>query len=542
MRRRTLIIAGALLVAVGVAVGVGIYFVIRLMSYPPEDTAKFLPMETSFYVSMNLRPGPGQVMKAKDIRGRFKENPKFQEKLDELYADIEEETGINVEKDLFPWLGPEISMAIPSFKGVDETPGILAFIGTTDKAASESFMRKIIASEESQGTEYEEGKTRGYLTFVGETAYIALTDDFVVIASDSELFESTLDRMDSGQDRQPSRFDKPGFQDARDAAQSPRFGIMYLDVAGIIDQVEGGLDEEIAETLKVFGDNLPDFVVASSAFIDKGISVSMSFDIPDQPFVIGSPNSLGSAGLAPEDTVGLLSFVGILDAWEKIKEEIEDSGYYEVDEVLQEIESEIGLDVEQDIIGWMTGELAFGMLIPSGVSLGFDQIHANVYVEFDDRAKALSSMGEIQASLEEAGVEFTETDLRGTDAVTMDLGDDQGEFDLSPGYVVLDDYVVIGTTMESLEKAVETGRGDTPSLWDSSAFSRPLAAVGDSTDFMMYGNIKRIVEIALEQLDETDLEEYTEEAAPFVDPLEAFLMGASFEEDRFTFSAVVTFD
>ena len=548
MKKKVLIIAAALVVVLGTAVGVGVYFIIQSLSHPPEETAKFLPMETSFYVSMNLRPGAGQLMKAREIRDLFKENPKFEEKLDELYEDIEEETGINVEEDLFPWLGPEIAMAIPTFEGIDETPEFVAFIGATDTAAAETFLRKLIAfGEESNGTEYEERVTRGYLTFVVDpsddvSTHIVLTDDYIVIATGAETLESTLDRMDSGQDQdRSSLFDNPGFQEAREAAESPRFGIMYVDIAGIIDQLGEDFDEEDVESLKVFSDQLPDFIVASLAFIEKGIRVSTSFDRPDQLFVTASTNSVGSAGRAPEDTVALLSFVGVQDAWKKFRDEVADLPYLDLDEALHEIESDIGIDIEQDIFGWMTGELAFAMLLPGGVPFSSDEIHANVYVEFDDRAKALSSMETIQAAIEDSGVEFSVVDVEGTDAVVMDLGADQGPPNLTPGYVVLDNYIVIGTTLTSLRQAVEAERGDIPSLRESSAFSRPLAAAGNSTDFMIYGNIKRIVKEVLDQLDETELEEYGETAEPFVEPLEAFLLGVAVEEDIFTFSTVITF-
>ena len=542
--KKVLVIVAALALIVGAVIGVGAYFIIQSLSHPPEDTSKFLPLETTFYVSINLRPGPGQSTKAKEILDRFKKNPKFEEKLDELYDSIEEESGIDVEEELYPWLGPEIAFAVVDFSDIDEIPAFVAFVGTTDYDASESLVRKLIALDESEGGEYEETEVKGYVTFViepyGETTYITLTNDYVVVAGERELLESTLDRMDSGGDRQPSLFDKPGFQEARDAAQSPRFGITYVDIAGIIEQLGDETDEEFEEFLEFFGDNLPDFIVVSSAFLDKGIRVSTSFDAPNDWFTIGSENSLESAGLAPEDAVGLVSFVGTANAWNKIKEELDESGSYDVDEFLDEIEAEIGIDVEEDIFSWMTGELAFAMHIPSGVSFGLDQIHANVYVEFDDRAKALSSMEKIRASMEESGVEFTDIEVEGTDAVIMDLGDDQGDLDLSPGYIVMDDYVVIGTTVKSLRQTVETVRGDIPSLRESSAFNRPLAAAGDSTDFMIYGNIKRIMEAALDQLDETELEEYGDEAAPFLDPLEAFLVGASFDEGLFTFSAVLT--
>ena len=543
----------------GTAVGVGVYFFIQIqsLSHPPEETAKFLPMETSLYVSMNLRPGAGQLMKARDILDLFKDNPKFEEKLDELYGDIEEETGINVEEDLFPWLGPEIAIAIPTLEGIDETPEFVAFIGATDTAAAESFLRKLIAfAEESNGIEYEDGVTRGYLTFVVDpsddvNAHIALTDDYIVLATGAEALESALDRMDSGQDQdRPSLFDNPGFQEAREAAESPRFGIMYVDIAGIIDQLGedidqlgGSFDEEIVDSLRDFSDQLPDFIVASSSFIDKGIRVSTSFDYPtqDQLFVPASTNSVGSAGRAPEDTVALLSFVGVQDAWERFRDEVTDLPGLDLDEALDEIEADIDIDIEEDILSWMTGELAFAMLLPGGVSFSLDEIHANVYVEFDDRAKALSSMEKIQAAVEDGGVELSVVDVEGTDAVVMNMGDDQGPLNLTPGYVVLDDYVVIGTTLTSLRQAVEAGRGDIPSLRKSSAFSRPLAAAGNSTDFMIYGNIRRIIKEVFDQLDETELEEYGKTAKPFVEPLEAFLLGVAVEEDIVTFTTVITF-
>ena len=550
MKKKVLIIAAALVLVLGAAVGVGVYLFIQSLSHPPEETAKFLPLETSLYVSMNSRPGAGQLMKARDILNLFKENPKFEEKLDELYEDIEEETGINVEEDLFPWVGPEIAIALPTFEGIDETPEFVAFIGASDTTAAESFLRKLLSfGEESGEIEYEEGLTRGHLTFVVDTSddfntHIALTDDYIVIATGVEALESTLDRMDSGQDQaRPSLFDNPGFQEAREAADSPRFGIMYVDVAGIIDQLEEGFDEEIVDSFQDFSDQLPDFIVASSSFIDEGIRVSTSFDYPiqDQLYVPASTNALGSAGLAPEDTVALLSFIGVQDAWERVRDEVTDLPELDLNEALDEIEAEIGFDIERDVLSWMTGELAIAVLLPGGVSFSTDEIHANVYVEFDDRTKAVSSMEKIQAAMEDGGVEFDVVDIEGTDAVVMDLGDEPGLPNLTPGYVVLDDYVIIGTTVTSLRQAVEADRGDIPALRESPTFSRPLEATGNSTDFMIYGNIRRIVQEALDQLDETESEEYRDTTEPFVEPLEAFLLGVTVEEDLVTVSAVITF-
>ena len=545
------IIVGVLVVVLGAAGGVGAYIYIQFqsLSHSPEETAKFLPVETSLYASMNLRPGVGQLTKLRDILDLFKENPKFEEKLDELYGDLEKETGIDVEEELFPWVGPEIALAIPTFEGIEETPDIVAFIGHTDKGAAESFLRKLLAyGEESGETEYEETLTRGRLIFVVDplddvSVHIALADDYIVVATGSGMLAQTLDRMDSGQ-AQISLFDDAGFQEAREAAESPRFGLMYIDVAGIIDQAgEEALGEEIVESVQDFSDQLPDFIVASASFIDNGILVSTSFDYPveEELFVPAVANSLGSTRLASEDTVGLLSFVGVQDGWESLREELADLPDLDLEEAFDEIEAEIGIDIERDVLGWMTGEMAFAVLLPGGVSFNTDEIHANAYVEFDDRDKALFGIERIRAALEDGGVDFDVVDIEGNEAVVADVGDDLGTPNLLPGYVVLDDYVVIGTTLASLRQAVLAEKGDISSLRESSAFNRPLGAVGDSTDLVAFGNIRRIVQEALDQLDETEFEEYVETADPFLAPLEGFLLGAAVDESLVTVSAVITF-
>ena len=550
MKNKGLLAAAALVLVLAAAAGVGVYLFIQFqsLSQPPEETARFLPEDTSLYISMNLRPGAGQLMKAREVLDLFRKNPRFQEKLDELYEGIEEGTGIAVEEDLFPWLGPEIAVAVPTFEGIAEELELVVFIGTTDTAAAETFLRKLLAfGEESTGTEFEEKVTRGHLTFVVDTSddfgiHIALADDYIVVATGAETLESTLARMDSAEGRErPSLFDSPGFQQARKSAESPRFGIIYVDPAGIAEFGEDVV-EGLTGGLVDFGDQLPEYIVASASFIDSGIRFSTSFDYPagDRLFVPASDNSLGSAELAPGDTLATVSFVGVRDAWDRFRDGFIDFPDLDLDEALDEVEAEIGIDIDRDIFGWMTGELAVALLLPGGVPFSTDQIHANVYVEFDDRARALSGMENIRGVLEEGGIESRVVDVGGVDATVMDLGED-GLFNLRPGYVVLEDYVVIGTTLTSLGQAVEAERGDVPSLRESPAFGRAMEAAGDATDLLVYGNVRRIVAEALDRMDEFELEEYRETAEPFVEPLEALLLGAAIEEEAVTISAVITF-
>ena len=533
--KKVLIALAILVLVLGVTGAILGYLFTRSLSHPPEETAKFLPPETSLYFSMNLRPGAGQMMKGREILDRFRKDPRFDEKLDELYDSIDEEVGIDVREDLFPWMGPEVALAVIEFDGFDEDPKLVAFIGTTDAGASESFIRKLLAYGEELGeTEWEEGVTQGYITFIVEpdedfSLHVAITEDYIVVATTSRLLKSTLARMDSDED-QLTLLDKPGFRKARDSAENPRFGIMYLDVAGIVDQLSDEFDGPDLKSLQLLDDQFPEFIVASAAFLDKGMRLSTSFETPDTWPDLSVSNSLASAGHTPGDVLAFLSFAGAYQSWEDFKrmspDELED-----VYQALDEVESEIGIHLEQDILSWMTGELAFALLLPDGASLGFEELHANLYVEFDDRANAISKMEKITSAL----------DLEEIDAANG-LHIYEGPDGFSPGYTVLGDYIVIGTTRTALEQAIAAEEGEVPSLSDDSTFNRSLKAAGNNPEFMIYANIQRIVDATLDTLDETDLQDYRDSVSPFVAPLKAFLFWISVQEDISTFSAEVTIE
>ena len=54
----------------------------------------------------------------------------------------------------------------------------------------------------------------------------------------------------------------------------------------------------------------------------------------------------------------------------------------------------------------------------------------------------------------------------------------EGPDGFSPGYTVLGDYIVIGTTRTALEQAIAAEEGEVPSLSDDSTFNRSLKAAG----------------------------------------------------------------
>ena len=77
------------LIVVGVATAV--YFVGQKTSHPSDQTAAFLPYDTSAYFSVNTHPGADQLIKFAKILSIYEDIPSFEDASQEAYSDIEEE-------------------------------------------------------------------------------------------------------------------------------------------------------------------------------------------------------------------------------------------------------------------------------------------------------------------------------------------------------------------------------------------------------------------------------------------------------------------
>ena len=71
------------------------------------------------------------------------------------------------------------------------------------------------------------------------------------------------------------------------------------------------------------------------------------------------PELTPAAVATPAHGAALLSFVGVRDAWEMLRDELTDVHSLDLDEALDEIEADTGIDIEQDILSCGYGGVGF---------------------------------------------------------------------------------------------------------------------------------------------------------------------------------------
>ena len=130
-------IIGALVIAV-VAVGALAYFGVipipGLGGAKPENTAQYFPDDVLAYSWFTLNPGDGQRAEMLDIWNRFDELNGFHDAVQDLLDELREETDIDFEEDILPWIGPDMSGALLDFGSFE--PSAVAIIGVRDAEAA----------------------------------------------------------------------------------------------------------------------------------------------------------------------------------------------------------------------------------------------------------------------------------------------------------------------------------------------------------------------------------------------------------------------
>ena len=96
-------IGGAVFLVLVVAAGAAGYFLIPgIRASEPEGTAVYFPDDVLAYSWATLSPGVGQGQHMLDIWERFNEISEFQDAIDELLEEFEDDTGIDFEEDVLP--------------------------------------------------------------------------------------------------------------------------------------------------------------------------------------------------------------------------------------------------------------------------------------------------------------------------------------------------------------------------------------------------------------------------------------------------------
>ena len=529
-----------------IVAGGAFFFYSRFVSLPGEATAKFIPSDAPVYLSINLRPGMGQIRSAKDFMGLL-QTEDFLERRDLILDDVEKEIGFHPVDNVSPWLGTSISFALLNTD--PDAPEWVVLAHSKDREAAVDFADTLVESLPAiQGTDhpsvsFEGTEPRGRGD--DNMPAVGVTDEYLLIASSTATLEEMVGNLESPPSTPLSK--NADFVAARESVSSDRVVFLYVRAAKVLDSFGYGpvLDSigPNPATSNVLG-NTPEFMAASASFVDRGFRVDFAAKTPPEALVMDPSNRLESAKVLPADTLVLLSTLEVQERWKRLRESLDGEGSDGFANWTESVREDTGIDVENDLIDPLSGEVALALL-PSDFTVGAmsgqflsGPIRALLLLGVGDPQKIGETLDKLTQKLADEGLQTDRAALGDREAVIWDLDDPGGPlFDYRPGYVVTDEWAVIGSTFDSLVGFHDAFSGDTDRLESDPEFSRlrkmtPIPALG-----LTYFNLAGIFEMIEGALTDDALSSYQEEILPLVEHLSAFL-GAGFvteEEVRITF-------
>lgn len=575
-----LIIIG--LLSATTAGGVTAYIVLREEVSPLEQTAKFLPEDTQIYFSLNLRPGNDQLRKFRDILERFRQHPSFQSNIDDLFEDAKGEIGIDIQEEVLPWLGPEVAVGLIDVvdaavaAGSGGAPQLVVFIGTTDNERSKVVLEQLIdfiEQEEDQEIAREAYKGLPIYVEPDAQAYVGLTEEYILVTTARNLLENAIDRIMDG-DSARSLYESDRFQEARDAAPGSRFSMLYVNADSIREDVNRLLREQIPPDIRSqLNELVPKWATITSSLIDKGLKLVLSAPTGEDALRASSrESSLAATKYLPRDTPVFLAFALKPDL-EPLREQLREvkpgdlspevtesitaqlglpiqPGDDLFDAALDRFQSTTGLNLEGDVLDWMTGEFAFALLSTDFFAISNDPtieaIRATAFIHFEKqkRDKVTGLMNTVLELLQETfQLQPTNISFGGGVGATFPLTDFIGITPYQPGYLILDDHLIIATTPDDLELAASIGEGKADSLADEPEYSRLLKKeVSGSRQALLYVNLQELRNAIIAAFDSDTRREYQEEAESFVEPFRALMLSGDTKGDISRALLIVTIE
>ncbi len=371
-RSRTLLGIGIGLVIVAL-IGLGVLLIPRLLGTTVgavNVTAAAMPAETQVYFSFN--PHFDQLPNGDVVRKAWG-NGEFAELIEGSIRDTLADNDLDWDQDIVPWLGDEIGIGLWNlpldFTASDAPPPSVALaIETRDVTMSNALLAKLLrAQAESTGSRFTEQTYRDVVTVEqtdpgsGEPVAYAQIEDLAIVATGSDDLHAAIDAL----------LDKNGldvtshYQTATGQLRGGRAVTAYMNLGPIfkalIDSLQESSEAPPTELNQQALDTLEALQGAAMglSFEPNGLRLEVVATVDVEQLPAGQQASL----TAPPSSSRLLRavpdstffYAGGTIPPNALDVLLGDPSFVEAAKAL---EQQFGIDLQEDVLSWLNGEIA----------------------------------------------------------------------------------------------------------------------------------------------------------------------------------------
>ena len=371
------------------------------------------------------------------------------------------------------------------------------------------------------------------------------------LADDEDTIEDMMDNLESPPESPLS--ESAPFVRAQQSLPTDRFMFAFAQNEG---RVVGSVETAMERLFGLYGedewydfadDNIPEYAAAAASFIDHGLRFDVVLDNPFRGLAVPLRNEMETLEVLPEDTVLAVTSTGLAELWDEASDHIPDADagvQRELELLFEDVERVFDLELDGDVMESVATGVAVAFL-PSDLRQVRGELAGTLDSLLvigpgapDEFAEALGDA--VEYAEDEFGLESERESIGQYRATLLEPGMRSADDDHQFGYLTTDQWVVVGSTEESLETFHAVAYGGRPNLKQSDGFSELDFLIPADFHALLYADMQGLLRLVEGALDEYGQEDYQEDWKPWVESLDKVLIVGSVNADELRVTSAVT--
>ncbi len=196
-------------------------------------------------------------------------------------------------------------------------------------------------------------------------------------------------------------------------------------------------------------------------------------------------------------------------------------------DTLDEVRSETGVDLADDVIARLTGEFAVALLPDPAGLLGNDTVPLGLVVvaQVEQPEELKASLDSLFKTLEGEGLTLGEDQIGGTTFALLQDQNGKGTI----GYGIKGDLLIIGSSPRMLQAAVQ---GGDRTLSDNEIFRAAVKPLPDRATGYLFVDVDEAVRLIYEALGPAEKADFDENIRSYLEPFRAISAGVGADGQR----------
>jgi len=515
---RTALVVGIVIVVLASAIGAGAFLLLR---GAPESVLDKVPASADVVFVAHLDPAASQKMNLFRMAEKFPalgSEDELRQRLNDALDSVLADTGMTHED--LAWVGGEAGGYVDVGAG---TPSFAIMVATDDEAAASAAMQRMRDASHADYTTTTIDGIEVAVPASPDQPATAIVDGVAVIASDESAMRSVI-ATDTGADSIES---DPVFQGVSDRMPEDNLGFVFvnvqqlLDLANLIPGAVEGLQGSVEQLAAAQGLGFAVTAGADGIALDAVTTTDPSkLTQAQRDALAASDGANETLALVPPDAYAVMAVQGIASGLETSLKQVT-----QIDPATARMIAKLHLIGPKGLLGLLSGDLG----VQVGPGSGLLPVGGTVLIGTNDGeatqawldAHLLKTLGGVVPGLQSA------TKIEDYNGVTITYAGDLLS-GVSFAYGVVNDTVVIGASVKSVEQAVDLAQngGSITTDADYSAATDGLPG----TESLVYVDVQGILTAVQNILPGQAYQDFLNQGGENLQPITVVVAGSESDE------------